>query len=55
MGTDDLRYNKVPFFALKLWNINISTSADTILALVPTSRYYYDVTLSYHNVCAKFQ
>ena len=54
MGTDDFKYNKVPFFARKPWNINISTSAATILALVPASRYYCDVTWSYHNVYAMF-
>ena len=54
MGTHDFRYNTVPLFASKPWNINTSMSAATILALVPGSRYYCDVTLSYHNVCAKF-
>ena len=47
-------YNKVPLFARKPGNINTSMSAATILALVPASRYYCDVTLSYHNTCAKF-
>ena len=55
MGTHDFRYNKVPLFASTPWNINTSMSAATILALVPASRYYCDVTLSYHNVCAKFR
>ena len=54
MGTHDFRYNKVPLFAGKPWNINTSMSAATILALVPASRYYCYVTWSYHNVCAKF-
>ena len=54
MGTHDLKYNKVPLFAKKPWNINTSMSAATILALVPASRYYCDVTWSYHNACAKF-
>ena len=54
MGTHDLRYNKVPLFARKPWNINTPMSAATILALVPASRYYCDVSWSYHNVCAKF-
>ena len=54
MVTIDLRYNKVPLFGRKPGNINTSMSAATILALVPASRYYCDVTWSYHNVCAKF-
>ena len=54
MGTHDFKYNNVPLFARKLGNINTSMSADPKLALVPASRYYYDVTLSYHNACAKF-
>ena len=54
MGTDDFKYNNVPLFGRKTGNINTSMSAATILALVPASRYYCDVTLSYHNVCAKF-
>ena len=44
MGTHDFKYNKVPLFAQKPWNINTSMSAATILALVPASRYYCDVT-----------
>ena len=43
-GTHDIKYNKVPLFAQKPWNINTSMSAATILALVPASRYYCDVT-----------
>ena len=54
MGTHDFKYNKVPLFARKPWNINTSMSAATILALVQASRYNCDVTWSYHNVCAKF-
>ena len=54
MGTHDFKYNNVPLFARKPGNINTSMSAATILALVPASRYYCDVTWSYHNVCAKF-
>ena len=42
-GTHDFRYNKVPLFAQKPWNINTSMSAATILALVPASRYYCNV------------
>ena len=44
MGTRDFKYNKMPLFARKPWNINTSMSAATILALVPASRYYCDVT-----------
>ena len=55
MWVHDFKYNNVPLFARKPWNINTSMSAATILALVPASRYYCDVTWSYHNVCAKFQ
>ena len=54
MGTHDFKYNKVPLFARKTGNINTSMSAAPKLALVPASRYYCDVTWSYHNVCAKF-
>ena len=53
MGSHDFKYNNVPRFARKPGNINISIAA-TILALVPASRYYCNVTWSYHNVCAKF-
>ena len=54
MGTYDFKYNKVPLFARKTGNINTSRSAAPKLALVPASRYYCDVTRSYHNACAKF-
>ena len=54
MGTNDFKYNKVPFFAQKTGNINTSMFAATIQALVPASRYNCDVTWSYHNACAKF-
>ena len=54
MGTHDFKYNKVPLFARKTGNINTSMSAAPKLALVPASRYYCDITLSYHNVCARF-
>ena len=53
MGNNDLKYNKMPLFARKK-NINTSMSAAPKLAFVPASHYYCDVTLSYHNVCAKF-
>ena len=54
MGNYDFKYNNVPLFARKPWNINTSMSAATKLALVPASRYYCDVTWSYHSVCDKF-
>ena len=54
MGTHDLKYYKVPLFARKQGNINTSMSAAPKLALVPASGFYWDVTWSYHNVCAKF-
>ena len=54
MGTHDFKYNKVPIFARKTGNINISMFAAPKLALVPASRYYCDVTWSDHNVCTKF-
>ena len=53
-GTNDFKYNKVPFFARKTGNINTSMFAAPKLALVPASRYNCDVTWSYHNACAKF-
>ena len=54
METHDFKYNNVPLFARKPGNINTSMSAATKLTLVSASRYYCDVTWSYHNVCAKF-
>ena len=54
MGTHDFKYNKVHIFARKLGNINTSMYAAPKLALVPASRYYRDVTWSYHNAFAKF-
>ena len=42
------------FFARKPGIINTSMSAAPKLALVPASRFYWDETWSYHNVCAKF-
>ena len=54
MGAHDFKLNKVPLFALKSVNINVSLSAAPKLALVPASRYYCDIKWSYHNVCAKF-
>ena len=54
MWTHDFKYNKVPLFARKPGNINTSMSAAPILVLVQESRYFYDVTFSYNNVCVKF-
>ena len=54
MEVHDLKYNNMPFFANKIGNINTSIFAAPKLALVQASRYYCDVTWSYHNVCAKF-
>ena len=54
MEAHDFKYNKVPLFARKTGNIKNSMSAAPELALVPGSRYYCDVTWSYHNVYAKF-
>ena len=54
MATHDFKYNKVPLFARKPGNINTSMSAAPKLALVPASRYYFDVTWSNHNVYSMF-
>ena len=56
MGTHDFKYNNVPLLLKNqgISNINTSMSAAPKLALVPASRYYCDVTWSYHNACAKF-
>ena len=54
MGTYDFKYNNVPLFARKPGNIKNWMSAAPKLARVPASRYYCDVTWSYHNVCVKF-
>ena len=40
MVSHDFKLNKVPLFALKSVNINVSMSAVTKLALVQASRYY---------------
>ena len=53
MVTHDFKYNKVPLFARKPGNINTSIIAVQKRVLVPASRYYCDVTWSYHNVCIK--
>ena len=54
MGAHDFVLNKVPLFALKSVNINVSLSDVPKLSLVPASRCYCDVNWSYYNVCAKF-
>ena len=43
MGAHDFKLNKVPLFALKSVNINVSLSAAPKQALVPISRYYCNV------------
>ena len=53
MGAYDFKLNKVPLFARKHVNINVSRFAAPKLALVPACHYYCDVNCSYHNVCAK--
>ena len=53
-GAHDFKYNKVPLFARKPGNINTSLTAAPKQALVPASRYCYDVKYSYLNVCDKF-
>ena len=54
MGAHDFKLNKVSRFALKSVNVNVSLSAAPKLALVSASRHYWDVNLSYNNVCAYF-
>ena len=55
MRAHDFKYNRVPLlFARKTGNINTSMFAAPKPAIVPASRYYCDVTESYHNVFAKF-
>ena len=54
MDVHDFKLNKVSLFSRKSVNINVSLSAAAKLALVPASRYYFDINWSYHNVCAKF-
>ena len=49
MGAHDFKYNKVPLFRRKTGKINTSMSAAPKLALVPTSRYYCDITWSYED------
>ena len=49
-----LNITRCHFLLEKQGNINTSMFAAPKLALVPASRYYCDVTWSYHYVCAKF-
>ena len=44
MAVHDFKLYNVPFFARKPVNFNVSRSAAPILALVPASRYYCNVT-----------
>ena len=43
MGAHDFKLNKVPLFAQKSVNINVSLSVAPKIALVLASRYYCDV------------
>ena len=54
MAAHDFKQNKVPSFARKSVNTNVSLPAAPELAFVPASRYFCDVNWSYLNVCAKF-
>ena len=54
MEAHDFKLIKVPLFSRKSVNINFSRYVAPKLALVPASRYNYDVTKSHVNVCAKF-
>ena len=42
-GAHDFKHNKVPLFARKPVNTNVSMSAAPKLALVPATRNYCDV------------
>ena len=53
MAAHDFKQNKVPIFARKSVNTNVSLSAAPELAFVLESRYYCDVNWSYLNVCAQ--
>ena len=54
MRTHDFKLYKVPLFARKPVNINVSRSVSPKLAIVPASRYNCDVNKSNFNVCAEF-
>ena len=53
-GGPNFKLNKVPYFALKSVNINVSMSASPKLALVPANHSYFDVNKSNLNFCSKF-
>ena len=53
MGTFDFKYNKVPLFGRKTGISILRCLLPRNILYVPASRYYCDVTKSYHNVCAK--
>ena len=55
MGTHDFKVNKVPPFARKPGDINVSRSAAAKLALMSACRYNCDVKKSNFNACAKFR
>ena len=54
MGAHDFKHNKVPLFARKPVNINVSRSAVPKLAIVKANRYDCDIKYAYVNVYAKF-
>ena len=54
MEAHDFKLYNVPFFARKLVNINISSSAAPKVDLVLANSYNCDVKLSNLNACAKF-
>ena len=54
MGAHVFKLYKVPLFARKPVNINVSRSVAPKIALVPASQYYCDVNTSNLNVLAKF-
>ena len=54
MGAHNFKLIKVPLFAIKSVNINVSRSADPKLALVPAICYMCNVKKSNLNVCVKY-
>ena len=54
MRAHDFKNNKVPLFARKPGNINVLRYAVPKLALLPASRYNYNVNNSFFNVCPNF-
>ena len=55
MGVHYFILNKMPLFARKSVNTNVSLSAAQKLALVPVSRQNCYENKSYVNVCSKFR